>query len=74
MALNASKVSPQKARPPDGHAAPPSQEQRQAMSGLGEAIARRAYEKFLARGSVHGFDQQDWEDANRELMAEAVAD
>ncbi|MCM8794692.1 MAG: DUF2934 domain-containing protein [Candidatus Omnitrophica bacterium] len=33
-----------------------------------EAIARRAYEKFLARGCQHGFDQQDWLEAERELQ------
>jgi hypothetical protein len=43
------------------------------MSIQDEAIARRAYEKFLARGSVHGFDQEDWAAANRELMAEVAA-
>jgi Protein of unknown function (DUF2934) len=34
-------------------------------------VAERAYEKFLARGSVHGFDRQDWTGAQRELVAEA---
>jgi len=33
-------------------------------------IARRAYEKFEARGCVHGFDFQDWRNASRELTAE----
>jgi hypothetical protein len=33
-------------------------------------IARRAYEKFQARGCVHGFDLQDWTNASRELSAE----
>ncbi len=37
-----------------------------------EAIGRRAYEKFQARGCVHGFDKEDWADAQRELMAEAA--
>ena len=35
-----------------------------------EEIARRAFEKFAARGYVHGFDQQDWFDAEEELIAE----
>jgi DUF2934 family protein len=33
-------------------------------------VAERAYQKFLARGSVHGFDRQDWVEAQRELVAE----
>ena len=37
-----------------------------------EDIATRAYAKFLARGGVHGFDRDDWSEAHRELMAEAV--
>ncbi len=35
-----------------------------------EDIATRAFEKFDARGYVHGFDQQDWFDAEEELIAE----
>lgn len=38
-----------------------------------EDIARRAYEKFLSRGEEHGFDRDDWLDARRDLMAEALA-
>ena len=36
-----------------------------------EAIARRAYELFLARGEEHGHDLDDWLQAEREL-AEAA--
>jgi len=36
-----------------------------------EDIARRAYEKFLARGGEHGFDRDDWDDARRDLVDEA---
>jgi len=32
-----------------------------------EEIARRAYELFLARGSEHGRDLDDWFRAEREL-------
>jgi hypothetical protein len=43
----------------------------QAPSGPPEeAIARRAYEKYLARGQVHGLDQEDWAEAQRELIQE----
>jgi Protein of unknown function (DUF2934) len=30
-------------------------------------IEHRAYELYLARGEVHGFDQDDWLQAEREL-------
>ena len=33
-----------------------------------EEIARRAYELFLARGSEHGRDLEDWLRAERELQ------
>ena len=36
-----------------------------------EAIARRAYEKFEARGGIHGGDREDWAQAQSELLAEA---
>jgi hypothetical protein len=42
-----------------------------AMTVSDEDIARRAYEKFLARGATHGSDQEDWAVARRELLAEA---
>jgi hypothetical protein len=32
-----------------------------------EEIERRAYELYLARGKVHGYDQDDWLQAEREL-------
>jgi hypothetical protein len=33
-----------------------------------EAVARRAYELYLQRGSEHGHDWQDWFQAERELQ------
>jgi Protein of unknown function (DUF2934) len=42
-----------------------------AMSVPTEALARRAYGKFIARGCIHGFEKDDWAAANRELVAEA---
>ncbi len=33
-------------------------------------IARRAYERFRARGEEHGHDQEDWFEAERELHAQ----
>ena len=35
-----------------------------------EAVARRAYEKYVARGCQPGFEQQDWFEAEHELLAE----
>jgi len=32
-----------------------------------EEIERRAYELYLARGEVNGYDQEDWLQAEREL-------
>jgi len=32
-----------------------------------DAVARRAFELFLARGGVHGHDVEDWLAAEREL-------
>jgi hypothetical protein len=36
-----------------------------------EAIARRAYELFLARGEQHGHDLDDWLQAEREFAKAA---
>ena len=36
-----------------------------------DAVAARAYEKFVARGSAHGRNEQDWAEAKAELIAEA---
>ncbi|HEX5475471.1 MAG TPA: DUF2934 domain-containing protein [Vicinamibacterales bacterium] len=33
-----------------------------------DRIARRAYELYLRRGGDHGRDQDDWYDAERELV------
>jgi hypothetical protein len=33
-------------------------------------IAKRAYEKFEARGRTHGFDREDWTAASHELISE----
>ena len=38
------------------------------VQGLRERIAARAYERFIARGYQHGYDVEDWLDAERELM------
>ena len=44
-----------------------------ATVGLTPAtIERRAYEKFVTRGYVHGYDVDDWYQAERELLAEVA--
>ncbi len=35
-----------------------------------EQIARRAYEIFVARGGTHGYDIEDWLQAERELLGQ----
>jgi hypothetical protein len=35
-----------------------------------EAIARRAYERFVARGYQHGHDREDWLAAEADLRVE----
>ena len=42
-----------------------------APSISAEAVAGRAYEKFVARGCSHGCDREDWLAAEQELVAEA---
>jgi len=37
-------------------------------------IATRAYELFLQRGGVHGYDREDWLTAERELLPDAGAE
>ena len=37
-----------------------------------EAIAARAYEKFLGRESLHGHDEEDWLAAETELLAKQI--
>jgi hypothetical protein len=37
-----------------------------------DAIARRAFEVFLARGGGHGQDLEDWLQAERELTGKAT--
>ena len=32
-----------------------------------DLIERRAYEIYQARGAAHGFDEADWEQAEREI-------
>ena len=45
---------------------PPNSLSQQA-SQCGEEIEQRAYEIYLARGCVDGYDQDDWLQAEREI-------
>jgi hypothetical protein len=68
------QTSSQSARPtarPNGTPAGAAAQRAAAMTVSSQAIAQRAYEKFLARGGAHGSDQEDWTEAERELTAEA---
>jgi hypothetical protein len=49
---------------------PPNADSIEVRSASDVDVAKRAYEKFQARGCVHGFDPQDWTNASRELSAE----
>jgi hypothetical protein len=37
-----------------------------------EIISERAYQLFERRGCVHGFDVQDWIEAEKQLMEEVL--
>jgi hypothetical protein len=45
-----------------------------ADSVADEIIAIRAYEKFVARGQIDGFDREDWAGAREELIAETFGE
>ena len=34
-----------------------------------DPVARRAYDRYRVRGANHGRDQEDWFEAERELIA-----
>jgi hypothetical protein len=55
---------------PDGFLPVPSEQYSVSRSASDTDIAKRAYEKFEARGAIHGFDWEDWTAARRELVAE----
>ena len=57
-------------RSPKGAAAGSPERSVNDRTPTADAISTRAYAKFAARGHVHGFDQEDWTAAQRELAAE----
>jgi hypothetical protein len=56
---------------PSSDTARAAQAQR-AGAPTSEAIARRAYELYLQRGSVSGYEVEDWLQAEAELVAAAA--
>ena len=62
----------QLANPPQP--SPPSPRPRTAapLPTLVEAIAARAYEMFLGRGSAHGHEQDDWTTATWDVIADTL--
>ena len=57
-------------RHPHGLSSAPGLHSIEVKSASDIDIAKRAYEKYEARGRVHGFDLQDWTAASRELTAQ----
>lgn len=68
MSQRTSLASPR--QPSNGPVALPAAQHLDAVSE--DVIAKRAFEKFMARGCTHGFDQEDWAAAEQELTAEAA--
>jgi Protein of unknown function (DUF2934) len=58
-------------RRPNGSSSVAVSQRIYADSVADEIIAKRAYEKFVARGRIDGFDRDDWTAAREELIAEA---
>jgi hypothetical protein len=57
-------------RHPHGSSAAPAGQRIDARSASHADIAKRAYERYEARGCAHGFDREDWNAASRELSSE----
>jgi Protein of unknown function (DUF2934) len=55
---------------PKGQLSAASVKRIDVKSASDEDIAKRAYEKYEARGRAHGFDLEDWTAASHELIAE----
>lgn len=53
----------------------PQQRAKDEVAGPADRdVARRAYELYLARGGTHGFDMEDWIQAESELRAAPPTD
>ena len=62
--------SPAHVRHPHGLSSAPGLQTIEVKSASDIDIAKRAYEKYEARGRVNGFDVEDWTAASHELIAE----
>jgi len=69
MAHRTSHFAPQ-ARHINGQPSPVSVRPIDVRSASDDDIAKRAYEKYEARGRTHGLDLEDWTAASHELIAE----
>ena len=69
MSHHASRPST-KVRHPDGLSTAPAAQLIDVRSASDAEIAKRAFEKYEARGRAHGFDREDWTAASRELMGD----
>ena len=54
------------------NAPPPAATEPAAHEGLEAKIARRAYERYETRGREPGRDQDDWFEAEREVLGQAT--
>jgi hypothetical protein len=69
MSQHTSHFSPQVQRH-SGPSVAPATPRIDVRSASDADIAKRAYEKYQARGYTDGFDREDWTAASRELIAE----
>jgi hypothetical protein len=69
MAHHTSHFSPQ-VRHPSNPPPVPTAERIDVRSASDADIAKRAYEKYEARGRADGLDLEDWTAASHELIAE----
>ena len=70
MSQNASHSSHHVQRPASSSQVPGTAHPGAARSASHADIAKRAYEKYEARGGTHGFDREDWIAASHELITE----
>jgi hypothetical protein len=70
MSQHTSHFSPQVQRYNGGPSVAPATPRIDVHSASEADIAKRAYEKYQARGYADGFDLEDWTAASHELIAE----
>jgi hypothetical protein len=70
MSQHSSHSSHQVQRAVSSAQVPTGAQRGNARAACDADIAKRAYEKYEARGCTHGFDREDWAAASHELIAE----